>query len=81
MQRWPGANSASGVLVENRIYWSNEAGEMLVFEANPDKFVEVSRSKIGDESFASPAICAGQVYLRVARNEGGKRQEYVLRFE
>ncbi len=81
MQRWPGANSASGVLVENRIYWSNEVGELLVFEANPEKFVEVSRSKIGDESFASPAICAGQVYLRVARNEGGKRQEYVLRFE
>ncbi len=80
-QRWPGMNSASAVLADGKIYWANEAGELVVFEANANKYVEVSRSKIGDEAFASPAICGGQVYLRVARNEGGKRQEYVLRFE
>ena len=81
LQRWPGMNSASGVLVENRIYWANESGELLVFEANPKQFVELARVKIGDEAFASPAVCGGQVFLRVAKTERGRRREYVLRFD
>lgn len=80
-QRWPGMNSASAVLVDDKIYWANEAGELIVFEANPKRYVEVSRSKIGDESFASPAIAGGQVFLRVAKMENGRRQEYILRFD
>ncbi|MFO0940155.1 MAG: PQQ-binding-like beta-propeller repeat protein [Pirellulales bacterium] len=80
-QRWPGMNSASAVLADGKIYWANEAGELVVFEENGSKFKELFRGKIGDEAFASPAICGGQVYLRVAKNEGDKRQEYILRFE
>ncbi|WP_168164144.1 PQQ-binding-like beta-propeller repeat protein [Pirellula sp. SH-Sr6A] len=78
-QRLSGPVSASGVLVGNRIYWANERGDLFVFEANPERFVQVSKNKIGDESFASPAICNGQVYLRVATFEGDKRQEYLMR--
>jgi outer membrane protein assembly factor BamB len=72
--------SASGVLVGKNIYWANEAGDLWVFEDNPKEYVEVARNKVGDEAFASPAICGGQVFLRVAKRESGKRQEYLLRF-
>lgn len=70
--------SASGVLVENRIYWANEAGSLWVFEANPEKYIEISQNKVGDEAFASPAVCGGQLFLRIARMEGRDRQEYVV---
>ncbi|XZE44707.1 PQQ-binding-like beta-propeller repeat protein [Pirellulaceae bacterium SH467] len=78
-QRLAGPVSASGVLVGERMYWANERGDLFVFEANPERFIQVSKNKIGDESFASPAICNGQVYLRVAMFEGDKRQEYLMR--
>jgi hypothetical protein len=77
-QRLTDKISASGVLVENRIYWANEAGSLWVFEANPEKYIEITQNKVGDEAFASPAVCGGQLFLRVAKMEGGKRQEYVL---
>jgi outer membrane protein assembly factor BamB len=70
--------SASGVLVEDRIYWANEAGDLWVFEANPKEWVEVSQNKVGNEAFASPAVCSGKIYLRVAKYEDNKRQEYVV---
>lgn len=79
-QRLAGPVSASGVLAGNKIYWANEAGQLWVFEANPEKYVELSKNQIGDESFASPAICGNQIFLRVAKNENGKRQEYMMRF-
>lgn len=79
-QRLAGPVSASGVLVDGKIYWANEAGQLWVFEANPNKYVEVSKNQIGDEAFASPAICGGQVFLRVAKNNGDQRQEFLMRF-
>lgn len=79
-QRLEDRISASGVLVGNLIYWSNEAGYLYVFEASPAKYRQISRSKVGDEAFASPAVCGGQVFLRVAKRENNRRQEYLLRF-
>ena len=79
-QRLAGPVSASGVHLDGKIYWANEAGQLWVFEANPSKYVEVSKNQIGDEAFASPAICGGQVFLRVAKNNGNQRQEFLMRF-
>lgn len=79
-QRLSGPVSASGVLVDNRIYWANEKGDLFVFEANPDRYTQLAKNKVGDESFASPAICGDQVFLRVATFEGDKRQEYLMCF-
>ncbi len=79
-QRLAGPVSASGVLAGNKIYWANEAGQLWVFEANAKKYVELAKNQIGDESFASPAICGNQIFLRIAKNENGKRQEYLMRF-
>jgi len=79
-QRLAGPISSSGVLVGDKIYWANESGQLWVFEANPEKYVNVSKNQIGDELFASPAICGEQVFLRCAKNENGDRQEYLMRF-
>jgi outer membrane protein assembly factor BamB len=79
-QRLENRISASGVLVGNHIYWANEDGYLYVFRANPERYVQVARNKIGDEAFASPAICGNQIFLRVAKQEGNRRQEYLLRF-
>jgi len=78
-QRLGGPVSASGVLVGDRIYWANEGGNLWVFQATPDGYREIAKNKVGDESFASPAVCGGQVFLRVAVSDG-KRQEYLMRF-
>jgi hypothetical protein len=72
--------SASGVRVDDKIYWACEDGTMFVFRARPDQYEELGRNKIGDEAFASPAICGGQIFLRVAKHEAERRQEYLLRF-
>jgi len=79
-QRLEDRISASGVLVGDHIYWANEAGYLYVFRADPTKYTPIARNKLGDEAFASPAICGGQVFLRIAKFENNVRQEYLLRF-
>lgn len=80
VQRLKGPVSASPVLVQDRIYWANELGTMYVFEANPTAFRLLAENQIGNESFASPAICGGQIFLRVARETEGTRKESLMCF-
>jgi hypothetical protein len=74
-QRLGGAFSASPVLVGDRIYATNEAGETFVYRADPAQFTQLARSRLGDEAFATPAVCGGRIYARVAERAGGRRQE------
>ncbi|MCA9074836.1 MAG: PQQ-binding-like beta-propeller repeat protein [Planctomycetaceae bacterium] len=76
-ERLSGPVSASPVLVGDTIYQSNEKGTTYVFKANPEKYEQVGMNQLGDESFASPAICGDRIYLRVAENTGNNRQEYL----
>ncbi len=80
-ERWKarlgGGFSASPVLVGDRIYATSESGETFVYEANPEKFVPIATSKLGDEVLATPAICGGRIYMRVAQKGGGRRQEFL----
>jgi len=73
--RLGGTFSASPVLVGDRIYATNEAGETFVFQATPEKFTQLAKGKLGDEAFATPAICGGRIYTRVAVKVDGRRQE------
>jgi outer membrane protein assembly factor BamB len=73
--RLGGTFSASPVLAGNRIYATNEAGETFVYEANSEKFTKLAANKLGDEAFATPAICGGRLYTRVAHKVDGRRQE------
>ena len=76
-QRLAGPVSSSPVLAGGNIYWGNELGTWYVFKPNPERFELVDENKLGDEGFASPSIVGGQIFIRTAKNEGGKRQEYL----
>lgn len=77
-QRLRGPISASAVFAGGCIYWANELGTMYVFRPNPEEFELVAENQLGDESFASPAVSHGQMFLRVAeKTADGKRQEWL----
>lgn len=78
-QRLSGPVSASPVYAGGNIYWANEAGSMYVFRPNPEKFDPVAENDVG-ESFASPAVSQGKLFLRVADRSSGVRQEYLYCF-
>jgi hypothetical protein len=73
--RLGGTFSASPVRVGDRIYATNESGQTFVFQASADRFIQLATSKLGDEVFATPAICGGRIYMRIADKSGGRRQE------
>jgi len=77
-QRLRGPISASPILADGRIYWANELGTMYVFKPNPERFELIAENQLGEESFASPAVSRGQMFLRVAEKaQDGKRQEWL----
>lgn len=79
-QRLAGPVSASPVLAGGHIYWANELGTLYVFRPNPERFELVAENQIGNDSFASPAICGGQIFLRVAQRTDDARQEWLYCF-
>ncbi|MFN0195786.1 MAG: PQQ-binding-like beta-propeller repeat protein [Planctomycetaceae bacterium] len=76
-QRIGGNFSASPILVGSNLIAIDEAGKATVFEANPEKFVRVAEHQMGDEAFATPVACGNRLYLRVAQQVEGVRQEYL----
>lgn len=73
--RLGGTFSSSPVLVGKSIYAVNESGKAFVYRADPQKFESIATSQLGDEVFATPTICGGRIYLRVAENTDRGRQE------
>lgn len=74
-QRLGGTFSASLVLAGEHLFATNEEGRTFVFKADPDKFTAVAENSLGDEAFATPTICGGRIYHRVAERKGDRRQE------
>ncbi|MFM8890448.1 MAG: PQQ-binding-like beta-propeller repeat protein [Planctomycetia bacterium] len=77
-QRLGGNFSGSPVLVGDRILATSESGETHVFLARPDRFESLAVNKLGDEAFASPAVCGDRIYLRVASGTGAERRERLV---
>lgn len=75
--RLAGTFSSSPVLVGGLIFATNEAGLTFLFKASPDKFELVGKNKLGDEVMATPAVCGGRIYMRLATTQKGKRQEWL----
>lgn len=77
MWKWrlKGPVSASPVLLDNRIFASNEEGTTFVFEATPKGFNSIATNQLENESFATPTITGNRIYLRVATNQNSGRQE------
>ncbi|HEY1190174.1 MAG TPA: PQQ-binding-like beta-propeller repeat protein, partial [Gemmata sp.] len=73
--RLGGTFSASPVRVGGHIFAANEAGKTFVFKATPKEFEIVAENRLGDEAFATPVVCGGCFFLRVAVKEKGQRNE------
>ncbi|HBC61078.1 MAG TPA: serine/threonine protein kinase, partial [Planctomycetaceae bacterium] len=76
--RLGGTFSSSPVLVNGRIYATNEAGRTFIYAASRDGLKIEAENQLGDSVFATPAICGGHIYQRIARTEGTVRQEYLV---
>ena len=73
--RLGGTFSASPILVGDLIFATNEAGRTFVFKANPDAFELVAENQLGEDIIATPTICGDRIYMRVATQNQGQRQE------
>ena len=76
-ERLGGTFNSSPVLVGERIYVTNQDGETFIFKATPDGFQSLGTNQLGDNVFATPAICGNQIFMRVSHQINGKRQEFV----
>ncbi|MFK7735644.1 MAG: PQQ-binding-like beta-propeller repeat protein [Pirellulaceae bacterium] len=76
--RLGGTFSSSPVLVGNKIFVSSESGQFFVYEANPTEYIELGRSQIGKEVFATPTIIGSKVYHRVTDDRASGRQEVLM---
>lgn len=79
-QRLKGPVSASPVLAGGHVYWANELGTLYVVKPNPERFELSSENRVGTDSFASPAVCGGQIFLRVGHGSGTQRKEMLYCF-
>jgi outer membrane protein assembly factor BamB len=73
--RLGGKFSSSPVLVGDRIYVTNEAGETSLFKATPTKFELLAKNQLGNEVMATPTFCDSRIYMRVVERQGDQRQE------
>ena len=73
-----GGISASPLLVRDQMYVANEAGNVFVVAAIPDRFEVVAENPTGDSIFASPVVVDDQLFLRTSVGQGRDRQEYLL---
>jgi outer membrane protein assembly factor BamB len=67
--------SASPTLVGETIYLANELGTTWVYRATPEGYQQLAENQLGTIVFASPTICGGQIFLRVADMVDEKRVE------
>ena len=75
--RLGGTFSSSPIMVGDLIYATNEEGQTFVFKASPESFQKLAENRLGESVFATPAICGGNVYTRVAHRQGDDRQEFL----
>lgn len=73
-RRLGGNFSSSPLLVGGVIYTTNEGGEMFAFEANPQRYVNLAKTRLGDTAYATPTPADGRLYHRY----GKEGQEYLV---
>lgn len=75
--RLGGTFSSSPVLVGDRIYATSEVGETFIYRADPTKFEQLGKCKLGDEVLSTLVICDSRIYCRAAHLVDGKREEFL----
>lgn len=74
-KRLGGSFSASPVLCGDQVFVTNASGTTFVFAATGEQYEQIAENHLGDDTYASPAICGGRIYLRVGRQVDGRREE------
>ena len=69
--RLGGGFSTSPVLVGELIFTTNESGKTFIFKAGPDAFELIGENQLGNEVFATPAICGDRIFMRIANQDAG----------
>lgn len=75
--RLGGTFSSSPVLVGDKIYATSEVGETFIYRADPSKFEQLAKCKLGDEVLSTLVICDSHIYYRAAHVVDGKREEFL----
>ncbi len=75
-----GPTSASPIVADGVIYQIDERGKFVAFRSNPEKFEKVFEVQLGDSGFATPTICHGRMYCRVADQTDEGRVETLYCF-
>ena len=75
--RLGGNVSASPILANGNIYLANEAGDIFIFKATPESYQQVSKTRLGNDIFPTPAFVDNKIFYRVGANNGQQRQEYL----
>lgn len=76
-QRLGGNYSSSPVLIDGKIYVSNERGTTYVFADSAAGFQSLGENQLGNECFATPTPVGNRLYHRYASGSGDERQEYL----
>jgi outer membrane protein assembly factor BamB len=63
-----GACWGSVIAVGDRLYVTNQSGTTFVFRANPEKFELLAQNELGEGSNSTPAMSAGQIFIRTMKN-------------
>ena len=80
-ERLSGTFSASPVLVGDRMYAGDETGTYHILKVSPKGCEVTAKNLLGDQIFATPAICGGQIFARVVEmDENDFRQEKLYCF-
>jgi len=75
--RLSGTFSASPVLVGDTVFAVNEGGKAFVYKPGRESMELIAENQLGTEVFATPTICGGRIYLRVASQQEGQRREFL----
>jgi len=68
--------ASSPLLVGDLVYATSDEGTTHIFKATPTGFAAVAENVIpADEVQATPAICGGQIFIRLAEGRAEDRQE------
>lgn len=73
-----GACSASPLLVDGKIYLTNERGTTFVFAATPEGYQQLAKNQLGSDGFPTPTPADGRLYVRYGDDSSGERQEFLV---
>ena len=74
-KRLGGNFSSSPVICNGNIYVADLSGNSYVFKASGEGYESVSKNRLGDDCYASPAIAGDSIFFRVGFGKEDNRQE------